>query len=423
MPRSDGARLKLTGCTIVDARAPTARSDQEIHIVGERIDWVGDAKHAPPFADARRVDLAGSWVVPGLGDAHVHLSFLDPHLPSAANVPANLAYCLEHARRAIREGFTMLRVVGGAAGVDAALRDLFDRGDVVGPRIWAAGELLTPTGGHMADRFDFWGVRVCDGVDGWRQGARAQFQAGADHIKAVITGGAIGAAHDVTDTVTVTEEELAAAADVAASHGKPLVVHAAASAGVAMAVRAGARSVEHGYYLDEKAVRLLADSRTWLTPTLSVTHQIPAQLRDDYERATFAANGMAAWVLQRREERYGAQLASFQLALRAGVRMLAGSDFAPLPGASHCELAFLVRAGMTPWQAIVAATQSFAEVVGAAADLGTIEAGKFADLIAVEGDPLDDIRHLRLPILVMRGGAIAHQTGRLEAPAKQMVTT
>ena len=202
-------------------------------------------------------------------------------------------------------------------------------------------------------------------------------------------------------------EDVQAAVQVAKSRNRPLIVHATAREGILMGIRAGARSIEHGYYLDNEIVDLLVKTGTFLCPTLSITHQVPSQLEDDYERATFAAYQRAPWKVKRAEERLEAHRASFRLALKAGVKLLVGSDFAPPPGAGHCELAFMVRNGMTPWQAVVAATRNAAEAVGELDQLGTVEAGKLADLIAVPENPLEDIRHLRHPRLVVRGGQVA----------------
>ena len=413
-------RLVLTDCAVVDATDPAARRDQEIHVDGDSIVWVGPRDQAPPFADARRVALAGSYVLPGLGDAHAHLAILDPRvLPKRENLAMHMTTCLEAMTRAIRGGYTMMRILGAAYGTDIALREMFNRGVVIGPRMWVAGEALTPSGGHMAAREDAWGTRIADGVEGWRKAARDQLQAGADHVKAVITGGAIGPAEDRTDIVTIVEEELLAAAQVFQSRGKRVVVHAATPAGVMMAVRAGADTVEHGYDLDDAAVRLLADNGVWLTPTLSVTHQVPANLVDDYERSTFANAGHPAWYLKRREERFASHAASFARARAAGVKLLAGTDGNPYPEGSHCELAFLVRSGLSPHEAITAATRSFAEAVGAADRLGTVEPGKWADLIVVDDDPLEDITRLRHPSLVLRGGQIAHQRAEAADAASQ----
>ena len=399
-------RLRLSGADVIDARSQKARRDQEVQIEADRITWAGPRTEAPPLANAETIDLRGRYLLPGLGDAHAHLMFLSPVLPAPHNIAAHMAHCLRAAHNALAGGFTSLRLVGEGARVDIALRDLFN-GGVSGPRLFVAGEALTPSGGHAADREDYWGIRVCDGVEGWRKAARDQIGAGADHIKAIITGGVIGHSQDVVDATTVAPGELEAAAEVAHSRGKPLVVHASSSAGAKLAMHLGARTIEHGYFLDDETLRQMADTGTYLTPTLSITHQVPSQVTDDYERAVFTARGRQPWGVKRAEESLAAHEETFRRALKAGVRIIAGSDYAPQPAAGHCELGFMVRAGMSPWQAIVASTQSLADAVGAGDRLGTVEAGKWADLIAVAEDPLTDIRRLREPLLVMRGGVIA----------------
>jgi imidazolonepropionase-like amidohydrolase len=400
-------RLRLSGADTIDARSAEPRRDHEVHIDSDRIVWAGPRAEAPPFSDARTIDLRGRYLLPGLGDAHAHLMFLSPVLPGPHNVAAHMAHCLKAAQAALSGGFTTLRLVAEGARVDVALRDLFNGGSVLGPRLFVAGEALSPSGGHAVDREDYWGIRKCDGEDGWRKAARDQIQAGADQIKAIVTGGVIGHPQDVVDATTVAPGELEAAAQVAHSRGRALVVHASSSSGARLAMQLGARSIEHGYFLDDDALRQLVDTGTFLTPTLSITHQVPSQLTDDYERAAFAARGRQAWGVKRAEESLQRHEETFRRAIKGGVKIIAGSDYAPYPNAGHCELNFMVRAGMSPWQAIVAATQSIADAVGVGDKLGTIEAGKWADLIAVASDPLKDIRNLRQPVLVMRGGAIA----------------
>lgn len=399
--------LRLVNCNIVDALEPQPRPNSVVHIRDEHIAWVGQASSAPKFPGAFVVDLRGSCLLPGLIESHTHLFFLEPKLHRPHNVAAHTMYCARRAIEALKGGFTGLRLVGDGFWVDVALRDTFNAGTILGPRLWVSGEVITPSAGHVADREEMWGIRVVDGAEGWRKAARDQVQNGTDFVKVLITGGAIGQAQDITTATTVVEEELAAAAQVAHSRGRPLIVHATAADGIAMGIRHGAVSIEHGYYLDDATIELLVKSRTYLTPTLSITHQVPSQVTDDYEDAAFKANQRAPWKVKRAEERMEAHSVSFKKALKAGVKMLVGSDFAPPPSAGHCEMTFMVREGMTPWQAIVAATRTAAEAVGQEHTLGTVEAGKWADLIAVEGNPLEDIRRLRHPKLVMKGGRIA----------------
>ncbi len=400
-------RLRLSGATVIDAGSAEPRRDQDVHIDLDRIAWAGPRTEAPPFADARTIDLRDHYLLPGLGDAHAHLMFLSPVLPGPHNIAAHMAHCYRTAQAALTGGFTTLRLVAEGARIDVALRDLFNSGAALGPRLVVAGEALSPSGGHAVDREDYWGIRKCDGEEGWRKAARDQIQAGADHIKAIVTGGVIGHPQDVVDATTVAPGELEAAAQVAHSRGRPLVVHASSSSGARLAMKLGARSIEHGYFLDDDTIQLLVDSGTYLTPTLSITHQVPSQLTDDYERAAFTARGRQAWGVKRAEESLEAHERTFRKAIQAGVKIINGSDYAPYPAAGHCEMNFMVRAGMSPHQAIVASTQSIADAIGMGDKLGSIQAGKWADLIAVARDPLVDIRNLREPVLVMRGGAIA----------------
>ncbi len=400
-------RIRLVNCSVIDALDPNPRTDAAIQIHGDRIVWVGPASQAPEFDGARTLDLEGSFVLPGLIEAHAHLFWLAPRMEFPENVAGHTMYCAQQAINALKGGWTGLRCVGDGYWVDVALRDAFNAGFLLGPRLWASGEMITPTAGHGADREDFWGRRIVNGVDAWRQAARLQVQKGTDALKVFTTGGAVGQAHDIPTATTIIEEELQAAAQVAHSRGRRIIAHAAADDGIAMAVRAGAGSVEHGYFLTDDTIKLLIDSGTYLTPTLSITHHHPENHADDYERATFIANRRAEWKVKRAQEVFEVHRANFRRALKAGVKMLVGSDYAPYPGASHSEMSFLQRDGMSPWQIIVAATRNAADAVGQVDHLGTVEANKFADLIAVAENPLQDIRHLRQPRLVLRGGQAA----------------
>lgn len=405
------AKLKLVNCSVIDALDSRPRPSAEVHIIDDRIEWAGPASRAPEFSGSRAVDLEGGYLLPGLIESHVHLFLpVSPQMPypKAENAPKMTMYCAQHAVSALKGGWTGMRCVGDGYGIDVAVRDAFKAGVILGPRLWVSGPALIPTAGHCADREEMqWSLEVCDGVDGWRKAARYRVQIGADMIKVIPTGGALGHDMDVTTALTMTEEELLAAAQVARSRERPLVVHCSTGEAIVMSVRAGARTIEHGYYNTKEAVDLLVSTGTYLTPTLSATHLIPSQCTDDYERAGYAANQRPPWKVKRAEDRLEPHTASFKMALQAGVKMLVGADFGPWPIAGHIELLFLVREGMSPWQAIVSATYNAADAVGQLNNLGTVEAGKYADLIAVAGNPLEDIRYLREPKLVLRGGQAA----------------
>jgi imidazolonepropionase-like amidohydrolase len=405
-------RLRLTNANILDAVTPRPTPNAFLDVEDGRITRLGRMDEAPDFHGAEVLDAAGGYVTPGLIECHAHLFHWDSRRPHPNNVAQHTMYCQENALAGLRSGFTGIRCAGDGYWVDVAVRDAFERGHVVGPRIWASGYFLTPTAGHCSVlEGEMWCVQVADGIDGWRRAARQQIQAGVDHIKIALTGGAIGPAHDVTTATNLSEDELRAAIEVALTRGKRAIVHAAGPDGVKMAVRNGAHSIEHGYYLDEEAVELMVKHGTYLVPTFGITHLIPDYLTDDYEWATYNLRPAPAWKLARSRERAEAHERSFRMAVEAGVKIANGSDMGPFPGPNHMELSFLVRhGGLTPWEALVAATKTAAECCGVGDEVGTVEVGKSADLLVVVSDPLADIKSLREPRLVLRNGHVVVNT-------------
>jgi imidazolonepropionase-like amidohydrolase len=364
--------------------------------------------------------MKGAYVTPGLVDAHVHLyGFLNQMLAHPTNVARHAIFSLGQATAGLKGGITSMRCLGDGFQTDIAIRDAIDAGTVVGPRLRSAGSALTPTGGHggSGDAAFEWVARTCDGEEGWRRGAREQIQAGADHMKAIVTGGAIGGARDVTGAVTVTKAELAAAAEVFHARGLPVVVHAGSPEGVRLALEVGATSVEHGYELDKRSAAQLAAAGCYLTPTLTVTHNVPSQLEDDFDRSAFNAARRADWEVTRAEERRLAHAESFQRALDAGVEVLVGSDSGPLPLSTYTELNFLARSGMDAWQVLRAATWNAAGAMDLLGDVGSIEVGKFADMTVFGSDPTAEIATLRDPDLVYLGGVEVFRREGLEVPA------
>lgn len=412
-------RLRLTNCSIIDAVTPEPLEQAFLDIEDGRIVRIGRVHEAPDFPAAEVLDLGGKYVTPGLIECHAHLFHWDSRRPHVNNVAAHTLYCQENAINGLRAGFTGIRCAGDGFWTDIAVRDAFERGVVTGPRIWASGYFLTPTAGHCAvQEGEMWCVQVVDGIDGWQKAARQQIQAGADHVKIALTGGAMGPLHDVTTVTNVSEPELQAAAEVAISRGKRLIVHAAGPHGVKMAVRNGAHSIEHGYYLDEESVELMVKHGTYLVPTFGITHLIPDYLTDQYEWDAYNVRPANPTRLQRARERAEAHRRSFRLAVEAGVKIANGSDMGPFPGPNHLELSFLVRnGGLSPWQALVAATKTAAECCDAGDETGTVEVGKSADLLVVDQNPLDDIKHLREPRVVLRAGIQVVNTLEARQPA------
>lgn len=404
-------RLRLTNCTIIDSVSPNPLPNAYLDVEAGRICALGLAATAPDVPLGDTLDLGGAYLTPGLIECHNHLFLDDPRRPHPNSVAAHTLDCLEHALTAFHAGFTGLRCLGDSYFVDVALRDMFATGKLLGPRIWASGYLLTPTAGHCAELEEqMWFVKVTDGVDGFRKTAREQLQNGVDHVKLSVTGGLFGPPQAAIWSTKMTEAEIAAAAQTALTRGKRVAVHATTADGVKKAVRNGATSIEHGYSLDDEAIELMLKYGTYFIPTLACTHLIPDFLTDDYEWAAF--NEQTSPVPASRLAQYREYATTHREWVRkafvAGVKIAVGADTVPFPKPSHVEIAFMVRyGGLTPWQALVAATKTGAECCGAGDELGTIEVGKYADLLGFAQNPLEDITRLREPLIIMKEGVIA----------------
>ncbi len=400
---SDSDEVLLHGCTLFDGVADTARPDAAVLVRGDRVTACGDRGEVRRAAGpgCREIDLGGAHLMSGLMDMHTHLSLSLPGPGGdavSALTPHELAlYMAANARRTLATGVTTVRCVAEKDHADFALRRAIEAGQVRGPRIFTAGRALVCTGGHGHEGGD---TLECDGADDFRRGTRAQIRAGADLIKVMISGGIAGK-HEQIGTPQLTDAEMAAVIETAHDWGRKVTAHAGPAPIIERAVRLGLDCVEHGYQLTEEVVALMAERGTHLVPTLIVT-----RCKDFFDSI-----GVPEWMQQRSLGAGARHVDSYRMALAAGVPIMLGADmppYQPTDGttATIRELEHLVAFGLEPLAALRAATIVPARWLGAEADLGTVEPGKYADLVATDADPLRDVSALRGVRWVMKGGEV-----------------
>jgi imidazolonepropionase-like amidohydrolase len=393
-----GRPVVIRNVTLIDGTGAAPVPGQALITDGRRISWTGPEAQLPEGAAAGAVDGAGGTVLPGLINCHVHLTndgapdlmgqvTRDSVTTAALRGYLNLQLTLE-------SGVTSVRDCGAASGVALDLARAVEDGLVTGPRIRAAGRVITMTGGHG----HFIG-READGPDGVRQATRAEIKAGAHFIKAMATGGVLTPGVSPTQTA-LQQDELEQVAREAHNAGRRAACHAIGNEGIKNAIRAGIDSIEHGFYLDDEALQLALDHGTTLVPTLIAVDQIVSN---------GAAGGIPDWVVQKAEDESGHHRDSFGAAVRSGMRIAAGTD-AGTPFNPHGylarELALMVEFGLAPMAALVAATSSAARNLGLDPDIGTLAAGRTADVIVVDGDPATDIAAVGRVKFVMKDGQI-----------------
>lgn len=396
----ESVRLVLTNARLIDAVRPAVVPDAAVVIEGPRIVDVREGRPGAGRSGARVIDLAGAYLLPGLWDAHVHLEW--PRVPQAT-IPALTAQYVANAQRALDAGITGLRMAGTPHFIDVALARAFDAWELPGPRVRTCGWFLTTTAGHaLGTGF----ALACDGAEAFVRAIREHIQAGVDHVKLNLTGGIMGPAWDRHWHTFYTPAELEAAFAICRQRGMPVMAHAASPEAVKAALRLGAHSVEHGYLMDEDCLALFRERDAWYVPTLGITHLTPDQARTPWEKQWVERRGLTPDLVRRAEDAVGEHRGWFRRALASGVKMALGSDVRPVHEGALLEMGLWVRDGATPWQTLVAATRHAAEVAGLGHLLGTVEAGKLADLVVVADNPLDDIDHLRSLRLVIKDGRI-----------------
>jgi imidazolonepropionase-like amidohydrolase len=401
--------LVLENACLIDCVRPGVQGGVRVTIENGRIAEVSDGS-SPIARDAQVIDLGGAYLLPGLWDVHVHLEW--PRLPAATVAELTVQYATNAAEGLTESGVTAIRTAGVPHFIDVALKRAFASGRPVGPRIFAGGWFLTTTAGHaLGTGF----AKTCDGPMGFVRAIREQMENGVDHVKLNLSGGIFGPAWDRHWHSFLLTEELEAAFTICRQRGYQVMAHATNPEAVKAALRLGAHTVEHGYILDDECLALFRERQTWYVPTLGITHLTPAQATTSWEKRWIEQRGLTPEIIKRAEDAVPEHRTAFQKALRSGVRMALGSDLRPLRDSALLEMGLWVRDGATPWETLLAATRHAADLCGALTDLGTVEAGKIADLIVVRDDPLEDIHNLRSLELVVKDGRVVADH-RLERP-------
>jgi imidazolonepropionase-like amidohydrolase len=399
---ASGAPVAIVGATVVDLEGGPPIRDAVVIARGERIEAVGRKDATPIPADAIEIDASGLWLLPGLMNMHVHFGLVLPGAAGAAlgnETEAELALRMASAaRETLFAGITTVRTTGERGHVDLALQRAIDRGEAQGPRIFSAGESVQVTGGHGSSA----GEVANDGPYEFREAVRKEFRAGARWIKILISGGIATPGGDIA-AAYMTPDELEAVTDVAHRLGAKVTAHSGSPTATLDAIAAGVDCIEHGYFLTAPVFARMRDAGTWYVPTILVSQ--PATL------PFFERIGSPRWYLDRVEAVGQRHWASLQTAVREGVRIALGTDQLPHEPndgtiATVREAEYYVQAGMTPLQALRTATIEPATMLGVAAELGTLEVGKLADLIGVATDPAGDVSALRDIRLVVKGGEV-----------------
>jgi imidazolonepropionase-like amidohydrolase len=401
---------------LLDRPGQAPRGAATIVLQGERITELRDGHQGLAelgLDEAEIIDLREYFVLPGLIDCHVHLSSdlggVARRLAAISQSQADVAYeAALNARKTLAAGFTTVRNLGDRDGIIRALRDAIAEGKIEGPRILTANSGISATTGHSdptlayrpelheaVDRAE----NLCDGVESCRRAVRRQIAQGADLIKMSITGG-VNSPIGLGLEAQMFEDEARAVIETARLYGKKVAVHAHGADGINLALRLGADSIEHGTMLDEAGLRLFRESGAYYVPTLSTVNGY-------IERLEANPGAYTGEVLEKIRWRIDITGQSLERAVPAGVKIAFGTDAGvSLHGRNADEFELMVQHGMTAEQAIVAATVNAADLLGMSAELGTLEPGKYADLIAVRGDPLDDISVLQNIERVVKGGMV-----------------
>jgi imidazolonepropionase-like amidohydrolase len=392
----------IVGATLVDINGKQNIENAVVIVTGEKISAVGNSDEINVPANAEIIDATGRWLVPGLMNMHVHLGLvlpgkLEAELANETEGELTLRMA-DNARQVLRAGITTIRLPSDQRHGDLALKKAIAKGQAIGPRIFSAGEPLAITGGHGSEK----GKTFYDGPYELMKAARKEISAGASWVKILISGGISTNGGDIS-VALMTPEEIVAVVDVAHRFGAKVAAHSGSSAATNVAIDAGVDSIEHGYFLNRKVLKKMKKYGTWLVPTILVSQ--PALV------PFFEEIGAPEWYMKRRESVGKEHWKALQMAIEEKVNIALGTDqlpSAPTDGttATVREAEYYVEAGMTPLQALRAATIEPARMLGADNNSGSLEVGKYADILIVENNPAEDIKALRNIQLVMKGGVV-----------------
>ncbi|HUQ49776.1 MAG TPA: amidohydrolase family protein [Terriglobales bacterium] len=402
---------------LFDATNETVKTNMVIVVAGDRIQMIGTAAEIAIPANANLVDLSKATVLPGLIDLHTHLSARADRYDEIYNfkdTPFHNAFAaVINARKTLAAGFTTVRDLGGPPFLAVDLRNSINEGFIPGPRIVAAGPGISITGGHgdlnnyapqvrvmmFPEERDY---GIADGVDEVRKTVRAQVKYGVDAIKILATGGVLSRGTN-PGAPQYTFEELKAAADEAHSHGRTIAAHAHGAQGIKNAILAGIDTIEHCSFIDDEGIRLAKERGTYLDFDI---------YNDDYILGKAIEFKIPQEFVDKEKVVGRTQRENFEKAFRAGAKMTFGTDAGVYPhGDNAKQFFYMVKFGMRPAQALIAATAVSAAAVKREKDIGTLEAGKFADIIAVDSDPLKDVTAMEKVTFVMKGGKVFKEGG------------
>jgi imidazolonepropionase-like amidohydrolase len=407
------ATTVIKAATLIDGTGAPPRAGMAVIVEDGKIADVRPASSLPALGDRVTVlDRPRLTMMPGIIDCHDHLAHLGKDMKRRLGTDPSLAV-LQTGRWATETLMTGVTAFRDAAGVDLGVKMAVESGVIAGPRLFISLVIITQTGGHgdlmqpcglSADFPRLPGIPdgIVDGVDACRRKVREVIRMGADCVKIATTGG-VGSPTGGPTTKQFTLDELRAMVDEAHAAGKPVLVHAHGGEGLRMCLDARVDSIEHAALAEDRDLERMADLGIWLVPTLSVTHRLKEALDRD-------PNALPAYSAAKLPAVFEAQKRAFKRAIECGVKIAMGTDAGAMGHAENTrELVYMVQGGMTPMQSIVASTKMGGQLLGMGDQLGTLEPGRLADLILVDGDPLADIGVVARPDrvkLVMKGGVV-----------------